>query len=134
MPWLAGFCRELGRIVRRSDSGLGRGRLIVELTVLGALVYVGIKALPVYVQNYELSDYIRQLAVQATVQRSTAEVIQQQVVVFAQNLDLPVDRDNVQVAVGGSAVTIALDYSVPVDLRVYTWVLHFSPAAENRFL
>lgn len=120
--------------MRRSDSGRGRGRLIVELTVLGALVYVGIKAVPVYVQNYELSDYIRQLAVQATVQRSKAEVIQQQVVVFAQNLDLPVDRDNVQVAVGGSAVTIALDYSVPVDLSVYTWVLHFSPSAENRFL
>ena len=120
--------------MRRSDLGLGRGRLIADVAILGALVYVGIKVIPVYVQNYELSDYIRQLAIQATAQRSSAAAIQQQVVVFAQHLDLPVNQENVKVAVGDSAITIALDYVVPVDLRVYTWVLHFAPSTENRFL
>jgi hypothetical protein len=120
--------------VRRSDSGLGRGRLFVELAILAALVYVGINAIPAYVENYELSDYIRQLAIQATAQRTPAAVIQQQVVVFAQDLGLPVKRENVKVAVREADVSIALDYSVPVDLKVYTWVLHFAPSAENRFL
>ena len=32
----------------------------------------------------------------------------------------------------GSIVTIDVDYLVPIDLKFYTLMLHFTPSAENR--
>ncbi|HEY6290230.1 MAG TPA: hypothetical protein VI455_01535 [Terriglobia bacterium] len=29
-------------------------------------------------------------------------------------------------------VKINVDYTVPVDLKVYTWSIHFTPSAESR--
>ncbi|MBI1939884.1 MAG: hypothetical protein HYS33_00090 [Acidobacteria bacterium] len=49
-------------------------------------------------------------------------------------MDLPIAREDVKVSVTSSGVTIDLDYTVPVDLQVYTWVLHFTPSASNRAL
>lgn len=119
--------------MRRSDSGKGYANLIFALAILSVLAFVGIKTVPVVLHNYELQDYIRQLAIRATVERSPAEAIRNDVVAHAQDLELPVTRDNVK-CTAGSKVTIELDYTVAVDLKVYIWVLHFTPAAENRAL
>lgn len=119
--------------MRHSDSGAGRGKLIGTLAVLLAVAYVAIKTIPVYVHNYELHDYIGQLAIQATVSRAPAEGIRNNVVAKAQDLNLPVSPENVKVQAGHN-VTILVDYTVPIDLKVYTWVLHFKPSAENRAL
>lgn len=117
-----------------SNSHPGRGRLIFDVAILGALVYLGIRTIPVYIQNYELSDYMRQLAVQASAKRPPASQIESQVAAYADSLDLPVRGSDVRVQVGGGGVTIALEYSVPVDLKVCTWVLHFAPSTDSRFL
>lgn len=120
--------------MRRSDSGEGYAKAILALGILAALIYVGIEAVPVYVNNYQLADYLRDRAVKATVERPTAENLQAEVVTYARNLGLPVTSDNVQVTVTRDSVKIQLDYTVPVDLKVYTWVLHFTPSAESRAL
>ncbi len=119
--------------MRQQDSGKGRGKAIFATAVLLFAVYAGVKILPVYIHNYELHDYIHELAIRATVERSSEDAVRRAVVEYANSLDLPVKNDNVKVTVGGR-VTINLDYSVPIDLKVYTLVLHFTPSAENRQL
>lgn len=116
--------------MRRSDSGAGRLKPIVVLIILIAVIYAGIQIIPVYVNNYELRDYIQQLAIQATVERTQAEKVQDAVLAKARSLSLPITRDNIKVTVG-SRVTINVDYLVPIDLKVYTLMLHFTPSAEN---
>lgn len=118
--------------MRHSDSGVGH-KLILTLGAMAAIAYIAVKTLPVYVHNYELKDYIGQLAIQATVSRAPAEGIRNNVVAKAQDLNLPVSPENVKVQAGHN-VTILVDYTVPIDLKVYTWVLHFKPSAENRSL
>ncbi len=120
--------------MRQSDSREGRWGTIFVLAILSTLAYVGIKTLPPYVQNYRLGDYIRDLAIRGTVYRFSAEAIRSDVVTYARRLDLPVTADNVKVTATPSRVRIELDYVVPVDLMIYTWALHFTPAAENRAL
>ena len=117
--------------MRHTDRGAGYGKLIFALLIISAVAYCAIKIVPVYVSNYELNDKIRQLAVQATVDHSSAQGVQDRVVDYAKGLGLPVARENVTVQVG-TVVTINLDYNVPVDLKVYTLNLHFTPSAENR--
>jgi hypothetical protein len=113
---------------------VGRGSLIFKLLVLGVLVYVGAKLLPYYLLNYEVKDHISQLAVRATATHASAEAIRGDTVDYAQSLDLPVKRNNVTAEVTGSKVSIVVSYDVPVDLTIYTVVLHFAPSAESRFL
>jgi hypothetical protein len=120
--------------MRQPDSGQSYTKLFLTLAVLAALVYVAIQAVPVYVENYQLEDYMRLLAVQASVARSSAEQIQQSVLAHALDLDLPVTRDQIAVQATRGTVKIQVDYSVPVDLKVYTWVLHFTPSSESRSL
>jgi hypothetical protein len=31
-------------------------------------------------------------------------------------------------------VTVNIDYTVPVDFKVYTWQLHFTDSSENKSL
>jgi len=120
--------------MRRDESGGGRGKALFALAVLCALAYIAYKALPAYIENYQLSDYMRQLAVQATVERSAAEAVRQNVVEHAVSLGLPVARDQVTVTSNTQLVNIQVDYTVPINLKVYTWVLHFTPSAENHSL
>jgi len=117
--------------MRPSDSGVGSLKVIFVLLVLGAVAYVAIKTIPVYVNSYEVQDYIRQLAIKASVERVHAEAVQDQVVAHAVEKDLPVTRDNVKVTITGTKVRIDLDYTVPVDLKVYTLSLHFTPSSED---
>ena len=116
---------------RPSDSGVGSLKIIFVLLVLGAVAYVAIKTIPVYVNSYEVQDYIRQLAIKASVERVRAEAVQDQVAAHAAEKDLPVTRDNVKVTITGSKVRIDMDYTVPVDLKVYTLSLHFTPSSED---
>jgi hypothetical protein len=55
------------------------------------------------------------------------------VVAYAQDHGVPLAADNVKVTIS-SRVSINLDYTVPVDLIVYTLKLHFTPSAENQSL
>jgi hypothetical protein len=117
--------------MRRSDSGAGNRKAIVTLAILVAIGYVAIKTIPVYVHNYELQDYIRELAIRATVAHAKADTVRDDIVAYGRDLDLPLNRDNVKVQ-AGSKVTISIDYTVPINLKVYTLNLHFSDSAENR--
>ena len=61
--------------MRVSETGKGRIKLIFALLFLAALVFALVKVVPVYVSNYELNDDIHQLAIQATVDRSSAGAV-----------------------------------------------------------
>lgn len=118
----------------RSESGTGSLRTLVTLAVLAGIAYVAVKTVPFYVANYQLQDYIRQLAVQATIQRTPAETLRQNVVGRANDLGLGVTNDDVKVTAVNGNVNINLDYRVPVALGSYVVYLHFTPSAENRAL
>ena len=118
--------------MRRLDSGRGTLKTIFSIGFLAALVYSSVKIIPVYVNNYQLQDYIEQQTPFWLTQRNSAEAIRDNIVAKAQELDLPVSSEEVKVEATGSRVTVHIDYTVPVDLRFYTLQLHFTPSSENR--
>jgi hypothetical protein len=120
--------------MRRSDSGKGTIKAILTVAFLVAVIYAGIKIIPVYVNSYELDDYIRQQNPFWVTQHASADAIRNNILAKAQDLGLPVSAEQVQVSAGGGRVAVNLDYTVPVDLKVYVLNLHFTPSAENRQL
>ncbi len=119
--------------MRPSDSGVGIIKTILVILFLGIIAFAAVKLIPPYFGNYEVQDHIRQLCIEAAAapRPPSPDVLRNDVVKYAQDQGLPVTPENVKVVVAGK-ISIDLDYSVPVDLKVYTVVLHFTPSAEGR--
>ena len=120
--------------MRSSEEGKGYVKLFFTLLILGAAGYSAIKIIPPYVGNYELQDYIRQQTPYWLTQHSTVDQVRGNILGKATDLDLPVTKDDVKVVVTGGGVTVNIDYTVPVDLKVYTLPLHLTAQSENRSL
>jgi len=107
-------------------------KTLFSLVFLGVVLFCAIKIVPVYVQNYELQDYINHLAVDETVRspQDKPEVLQNRVFIKAESLGLPVESGDIKVSVGRTVV-IDVDYSVYVNLKLFMLPLHFTPSAKN---
>jgi len=121
--------------MQRTEEASGRFRTFSSLAFLVAIIFVAIRIIPAYVNNFQLSDHIRELAIQVSVRTKpvTPGEVRDEVVGFAQDHGIPLTADNVKVTIT-HRVTIRVDYTVPVDLMVYTLRLHFTPSAENQSL
>lgn len=121
--------------MQRTEEASGRFKTLLSLAILAAAIFLAIKVIPVYVNNFQLQDHIRELSTQLAVRTrpTTPDEVKNEVVAFAQDHGIPLAADNVKVTLG-SHVMIDLDYTVPVDLKVYILKLHFTPSAENRSL
>ena len=118
--------------MRRGEAASGRLKALLSLALLAATIFAAIKTLPAYVNNYQLQDHIRQLSTQLAVRPTPATPgeVTNEVVQFAQDHGIPLDPDNVRVIIGHH-ISINLDYTVPVDLKIYTLRLHFTPSANS---
>jgi len=120
---------------RDRQRGGGKINLIITLLVLGAIAFSAVKIVPVYVSNYEFQDAIQtesKFALTGYPKKST-EDIRDDIYKKAQELDIPTTRDAIKLNVDPASgnVDIGLDYSVPIDLKVYQFVLQFHPHADN---
>lgn len=122
------------QFLRRTGSERGEGKLkaVIVTAVLASLVYTGVKVVPPYVSEYQLSDKIQETARFASVTRSGEDKIRETIFKEIQDLDIPATKDDVKVIAAGGKVSITVDYSVPIDLMVYKFDLHFTPSSTNK--
>lgn len=107
-------------------------KTLISLVLLGVVVFCATKIVPVYVENYELQDYIDHVAMRRTVYspRKKTEAIQNEILAKAESLGLPVERRDINISIS-RVIFIRVDYSVYVDLRFYMLTLHFTPSARD---
>lgn len=117
--------------MRLSESGRITLKAILSLAFLAAVIFAGFKTIPVYINDYELHDYIQNQTPFWLTQRATGEAIQKNVVAKAQDLGVPLTPEDVTVSANANKVIVSLDYHAPVDLKVYTLQLHFTYSTQN---
>jgi hypothetical protein len=117
--------------MQASDAGSGRAKGVLILLVLCAMGYTAIQIVPVYVNNYELDDYIRQQTPFWLMQQTPSGAVRDKILAKAKALDLPVTAQQVKIEGSSAKLSVVIDYTVPIDLKVYTLQLHFSPASGN---
>jgi uncharacterized protein DUF4845 len=127
---LLGTGQEL-RSARTSQRGSSRLKLVAFLALLVAVIYTGVKVIPILVNNMQFQDAIESTARFASVNRQSADDIRTAVLKEAQNEDIPIAANDIHVKGDGGHVEIAADYSVTVNLVVYQWTLNFHPYAKN---
>jgi len=117
---------------RRAEWGEGKLKAILFTVILVLVVYSAFKIVPVYVQNYQLSDKMQETARFAVVNHYNEEQIRDTIFKEIQSLEIPAKREDIKVSSSQSLVRISVDYSVPVDLLFYHMDLHFTPSSENK--
>jgi hypothetical protein len=118
----------------RSQRGEGKLKAIIVTAILIMGVMAGVKVIPPYVAEYQLNDKIQEIARFGIVNHDSEESIKDKVFKTMEDLEIPATKDNIKVTAGSSRVTIAVDYTVPVDILFYHVDLHFTPSSENRSL
>jgi hypothetical protein len=126
--------RQCGDRTRREQRGAARLKAILWTAVLVFVAYAAFKIIPVYIAEYQLADKMQEQARFAVVNHYTEDQIRTTIYKTAQELDIPVAREQIKVLSSQQLVQISLDYTVPVDLIVYRVQLHFTPSSENRSL
>jgi len=119
---------------RRSQRGEGKLKAVLFAAIGLFAVYLGFKFVPAYVSEYQLQDKMQEQARFGIVNRYSEEQVRDNVFKVAQDLELPIKREDIKVSVSLQTVKISLEYTVPVEMFFYSTELHFSPSSENKSL
>ena len=113
-------------------------RIVFSLALVVALIFLGLKFVPVYYGNYSFNDFVDDESKRASYQTgASADSIRDEIFKKAQELDIPLTKDEIKVdkpSGGGgiSPVTIKADYDVHLDLLVTTTNIHFVVGSQNK--
>ena len=106
----------------RGASTLRGMILFLLLVLLGFFAY---RLVPVYVNAYDFRDSMRTQARFATVDQKPFDTIRAELYNKAQELNLPIERQDIQITKGPDGTTISTTFTVPVDLSFFVKDVQF---------
>lgn len=109
-----------------------RLQAIFGVLVLVAVVFVIYKVVPPYFANQQLEDAVTEEARINTYTPKTEDDMRSTIFRKAQDLDIPITRDQIQVQRAPNGVSISVEYTVHVDLPAYPLDLDFHASSKNR--
>ena len=109
-----------------------RWRIAAAVAVLAALLGFGAMFAPIYAGNFKLQSYVSEITRGEDSGKQPDEVLRQNVLNKARDLNLPVKADNVQITRSSDGLRIDVRYFVRVTIPGYTVDLHFYPGAGSR--
>lgn len=114
---------------KQSERGEGRLGCLVGLILLLVAGLIAYKMIPVKVKSADMRDTVKDYAKSAG-QFRDREIVAA-ILKKAEQLDLPITEDNVEVTRGGGNIKVVVDYEVPIVFPGYTYNWHFNHTAEN---
>jgi hypothetical protein len=119
------------RSSKKAQRGEGRLKAIIYTVILVGAVYAAFKLVPAYVADYQLKDKMSEQARFAVVNRYTDDQIRDTIFKVIQDLDIPAKREDIKVEQTNHGLRISVNYTVPVDFKVYKTELNFTPSSEG---
>ena len=115
---------------------MGSIKMFIGVFVIVAGIYVSIKLIPPYFNNYQFQDWIKDEATHDSYAAKSEEDIRLAVLKKAQEYDIPLTEDGIHVTRSGNQfsgnVSIQAPYVIHVDLPGYPMDLHFNISTENK--
>lgn len=122
---------------RRNFQTMGIIKAFMGFLVLAAVVVGLFQVVPPLLANYSFQDDLKTVAMMdsASLQK-TDEDVRSDVLRKAKEHDLPIGEKQVTVqrinTPGLSAVYVAADYTVTINLPGYSFDMHFNPTSGNK--
>jgi hypothetical protein len=111
------------------ERGEGQAGCLVGLVVLLLVGLIAWKVIPVKVKAAEMRDTIVDEAKSAGTHRDPQ--IMKAILAKAEELELPITEDDVEIDRKQNDITITVDYSVPLEFPGYTYNWDFHVEANN---
>jgi hypothetical protein len=116
---------------------MGTIKAIIGFLALAAVVLGIFEVAPPIMTNYSFQDDLKTVALMDSANfAKTEDQVKDEVVRKAKEHDLPLEPKQVTVqrinTPGMSAIYVAADYSVTVNLPGYSFDMHFSPNSGNK--
>ena len=116
------------------EAGRASLRGLLALLIVGSVVYLGFKVLPVRTAAYQFEDALRDEVVLASSRRRTTDDnIRRSLLERAAELGLPIQHQEIVIRRPGRRyIVIEADYTVEVEfIGGYVFPWHFTPSAEG---
>lgn len=117
----------MGRL--RGQRGEGQIGCVIGLIVLIAASYIAFKMIPVKVRAADLRQEITDVGRSAGMYKEPQ--IRKLIMAKAEELELPLDPDDLEVVRKSDRVLIEATYVVPVEFPGYTYQWKFKHSVEN---
>ena len=114
---------------KRSERGEGQMGCLFGVALLAIAIFIAYKMVPVKVRAAELRQEVVDQA-KAGGMREDGKILAA-ILRKAQDENLPVTEDNVQIHRTANMITVDVDYVVPVDFPGYKYNWEFHHHAEN---
>jgi len=115
---------------------MGSLKLVVGLFTIVAVVYLVAELAPPFFSNYQFEDVIKTEAQMGTYSTKSDYTIREEVFKKAQELDVPITKEQIKIRRIGSAyagsVSIEAPYTVHLNLPGYPLDLNFDPSSTNK--
>lgn len=117
---------------QKHEWGGGKAGCFFALLVVLSLGYLGYKFLPPFINNYQFQDAVDELASFSMVRTPTShsgspsEALQAEIMKKAQEMELPVEKDEVKVRITDEHIIVEISYVIPISLPGYTYDYHFT--------
>jgi hypothetical protein len=115
---------------------MGSLKMVSGIVVMVASVYLIAVLAPPFFSNYQFEDAIRTEAQMDTYNTKTEDQIRDSIFKKAQDLDVPVTREQIKVqrsgVTGTGSISIEAPYVVHVSLPGYPLDLNFNPSTRNK--
>jgi hypothetical protein len=116
---------------------MGTVKAIVGLLAIAFLVYAAFQIIPPEMTNFSFQDDLRNVAMMGGANpKESDDDLRTSVLKKAQDHQIVLTPEQITVqritTPGMSAVYVAADYSVPVNLPGYSFDLHFTPSSGNK--
>ena len=105
----------------RDERGEGKLGTLFGIVVLAMFIYLGVKVIPVMINVYEFRDSIEEQARFAAMPRHDDDLVRNNILHKARELDLPVGARDVLVSRTPSRIDIKVKYTIPIETPVYTY-------------
>ncbi|MGH9503317.1 MAG: hypothetical protein ACRD20_10760 [Terriglobales bacterium] len=111
-------------------------KMVFGILIIVASVVLIASLAPPYFTNYQFEDALKTESQMSTYTTKTEDVIRDEVFKKAQEMDVPITKEQIKVVrngvVGTGSVSIDATYTVHVNLPVYPLDLHFDASARNK--
>jgi hypothetical protein len=107
-------------------------RMIFGIVFIVVVVYGCIVVVPPYFAHYKFDDFVAEEARMSTYSSRSENDIRDSVFRKAQDLEIPVTREQINVQREGQAVNIWVDYRVHLDIPAYPVDLNFHTGSKNK--
>jgi hypothetical protein len=115
---------------------MGSLKLVLGIFVMVASVYLIAVLAPPFFSNYQFEDSLRTEAQMDTYNTKTEDQIRDAIFKKAQELDVPVSREQIKVqrsgVTGSGSISIEAPYIVHINLPGYPLDLNFDPSSRNK--